>query len=114
MISLSTILTIIVLHWFADFVCQTDWQAQNKSKNTFALADHVINYTLVWLPFVVGYLLFTKITYNILDSTIIWFLPITFAAHFITDYFTSRLNSKLWSAKKVHMFFVSVGFDQVL
>jgi hypothetical protein len=42
------------------------------------------------------------------------FVLITFIAHTITDYFTSRLNSKLWQQGKVHNFFISVGFDQVL
>jgi hypothetical protein len=39
---------------------------------------------------------------------------ITFGAHWFTDYYTSRLNSKLWSKGDVHNFFVNVGFDQVL
>lgn len=30
------------------------------------------------------------------------------------DYFTSRLNSKLWAQGRTHDFFVAVGFDQVL
>jgi len=42
------------------------------------------------------------------------FFLITFVAHTITDYFTSRLNSKLWAEGKVHWFFVSIGFDQIL
>jgi len=42
------------------------------------------------------------------------FVLITFVAHTITDYFTSRLNAKLWAKGDVHNFFVSVGFDQVL
>lgn len=43
-----------------------------------------------------------------------WFVPITFIFHTITDYFTNRLNSKLWAKGDVHNFFVSVGFDQCL
>jgi hypothetical protein len=39
---------------------------------------------------------------------------ITFIAHTITDYFTSRLNAKLWAKGNVHNFFVSIGFDQYL
>lgn len=35
-----------------------------------------------------------------------------FLGHIATDAITSRINSKLWAAKKVHWFFVSVGFDQ--
>jgi uncharacterized membrane protein YciS (DUF1049 family) len=107
---------IIFIHWIADFVLQTDWQAQNKSKNNFALLSHTSNYSLVWLlPMC---LVFGKMKEGATTEWIIWstfyFGMITLVAHTITDYFTSRLNSKLWSAGKVHYFFVSVGFDQVL
>ena len=107
---------IIFIHWIADFVLQTDWQAQNKSKSNFALLSHTSNYSLVWLlPMC---LVFGKMKEGATTEWIIWstfyFSMITFVVHTITDYFTSRLNSKLWSASKVHYFFVSVGFDQVL
>ena len=71
------------------------------------------------------------------QTPIVIFAGITFICHTITDYFTSRLNSKLWAkatywgsdemkrlypidcpenkhGKYVHNFFVSIGFDQVL
>jgi len=107
---------IIFIHWVADFVLQTDWQAQNKSKNNFALLSHTSNYSMVWLlPMC---LVFGKMKGGATTEWIVWstlyFSMITFVAHTITDYFTSRLNSKLWSAGKVHYFFVSIGFDQVL
>ncbi len=55
---------------------------------------------------------------NATTEWIVWstlyFCMITLITHTITDYFTSRLNSKLWAGGKVHYFFVSVGFDQVL
>jgi uncharacterized membrane protein len=107
---------IIFIHWIADFVLQTDWQAQNKSKNNFALLSHTSNYSMVWLlPMC---LVFGKMKGGATTEWIVWstlyFSMITFVAHTITDYFTSRLNSKLWSAGKVHYFFVSIGFDQVL
>ena len=107
---------IIFIHWIADFVLQTDWQAQNKSKNNFALLSHTSNYSMVWLlPMC---LVFGKMKGGATTEWIVWstlyFSMITFVAHTITDYFTSRLNSKLWSGGKVHYFFVSVGFDQVL
>ena len=107
---------IIFIHWISDFVLQTDWQAQNKSKSNFALLSHTSNYSLVWLlPMC---LVFGKMKEGATTEWIIWstfyFSMITFVVHTITDYFTSRLNSKLWSASKVHYFFVSVGFDQVL
>lgn len=102
------IISILFLHWVADFVCQTDWMAQNKSKNNGALSLHVTIYTVVWV--------FASVVYCTVkhDATMLWFLPTTFICHWVTDYFTSRLNSKLWGEKKVHWFFVAVGFDQFL
>ena len=109
--SLILIFSIIFIHWVADFVLQTDWQAQNKSKNNSALLSHTYNYSLVWYIVGVPYALMNP---NYVQWTLTAFVVITFVAHTITDYFTSRLNSKLWADKKVHYFFVSVGFDQVL
>jgi uncharacterized membrane protein YciS (DUF1049 family) len=107
---------IIFIHWIADFVLQTDWQAQNKSKNNFALLSHTSNYSMVWLlPMC---LIFGKMKEGATTEWIVWstlyFSIITLVVHTITDYFTSRLNSKLWSDGKVDYFFVSIGFDQVL
>lgn len=43
-----------------------------------------------------------------------WFALITFCFHFTQDAVTSRINSRLWAAKKVHWFFVGIGADQLL
>lgn len=108
-LSLTEIFSIIVIHWFADFVLQTHWQATNKSKNNGALTMHVLSYSTVWS--------LTANIYSILTGhyyVLALFPVITFICHWVTDYFTSRLNSKLWAKGDIHNFFVSVGFDQVL
>jgi hypothetical protein len=109
MITLTEIFTIIIIHWIADFVFQTDKQAKGKSKNWHDLLSHTFSYSIIW--FAVGCILFLL---GIISINFPLFILITFISHTITDYFTSRLNSKLWSQGKVHHFFVSVGFDQVL
>lgn len=110
-INIWIVLVIIFVHWFADFVMQTDEQAKNKSKSLNALLEHTFTYTLIWfIPISFTYLYAPHMFgYNML-----WFLPITFICHTLTDYFTSKLNTYLWEKKDVHNFFVSVGFDQVL
>jgi hypothetical protein len=96
---------IILVHWIADFVLQTHWQATNKSTSNRALLSHTGIYSLAWiLPAI--------ILLGIVDGII--FVGITFILHTITDYFTSRLNSHLWKKGDIHNFFVSVGFDQIL
>lgn len=97
---------LLGIHWFADFVLQTHWQASNKSKNNVALFRHVLVYAAVlgagsaaifgpglgWLAFV-------------------W---LNFALHFATDYFTSRWTSRLYARQEWHNFFVVVGLDQLI
>lgn len=114
MLNFAEIFTIIFVHWFADFVLQTHWQATNKSKNNRALTYHVATYSLCWL-LPIGVLFYIG-PFNLIGGIIfgLMFSCITFICHWITDYFTSRLNSKLWAKGDVHNFFVSVGFDQVL
>lgn len=110
--STAIILTILFTHWFADFVLQTDEQAKNKSKCNIALTQHVLTYII---PFCFLCLfLFPANPIELFANKTFLFIGITFCAHWLTDYFTSRLNSKLWKAGKVHNFFVSVGFDQFL
>jgi hypothetical protein len=99
-------LILLVTHWIADFVCQTHWQASNKSKNNWALGAHVATYTLILAFFsviVFGPTLLTGL-----------FIVVNGILHFITDYITSRITSKLWAEQKVHDFFVIVGLDQLI
>ena len=101
------VLWVIFAHWVADFVCQTHWQASNKSKNWNALARHVASYTAV-----MGVLCLLIFQSNAVG----WaeFLAITFAAHFVTDAITSRITSRLYAKGDWHNFFVVIGFDQFL
>lgn len=102
------IIYILFLHFVGDFVCQTNEQAKNKSKDNWALTEHVVNYYIV---FILG-LLFSN------NPFLGVFLIINTVSHFIIDYFTSRLNTKLLVAARkndnYHNFFVSIGFDQFL
>jgi len=112
MIDLKIVLAIILIHWLADFVFQTDKMARGKSKNWNDLLSHTGTYSFIWFCFVPFYVLLNLDTYVEWTGTL--FVLITFIAHTITDYFTSRLNSKLWAKGDVHNFFISIGFDQVL
>lgn len=107
--NLIEIFTILVIHWIADFILQTDWQAKNKSTSNTALTDHVLNYMIPWVILVC----IVMNTFNF-NWKIILFIPITFILHWVIDYFTSRINTKLWKSGKTHKFFVSIGFDQIL
>lgn len=112
--NLIEIFSILIIHWFADFVLQTDKQAKGKSKNWDDLCMHTLSYSITWIGVALIWMLFDINNASNIAGYMLLFFPITFVCHTITDYFTSRLNSKLWSEGKVHNFFVSVGFDQVL
>jgi uncharacterized membrane protein HdeD (DUF308 family) len=100
-------LFICLFHWIADFILQTDWQAKNKSKAWKPLLMHTGNYSVV-MGIVAAFIL----PYGF--APVIYFVAITFLCHTVTDYVTSRINARLWGKQKVHLFFVSVGFDQLL
>jgi hypothetical protein len=104
---------IIVIHWIADFVMQTDKMAKGKSNNSFDLIHHTATYSAFWM-ICIQFLWNQNHNTEWVLLTTLKFTLITFISHTIQDYFTSRLNSKLWAKGDVHNFFVSIGFDQVL
>lgn len=105
---INTYLFLMAAHWFADFFLQSEWMAVNKSKNLLALFAHVDVYIATLFIFVGC---FTKWNSS---YAICAFCLINFIGHFVTDFFTSRLTSKLWASKEMHWFFVVIGFDQLI
>lgn len=112
MISISVLFWLLVTHWVADFVFQTDWMARNKSSSNLPLYVHVCVYSLILIPFAVSY---------IPSYAFAWFIVFNMFLHFVVDYHTSRLTSKLGAAgkygsKTVPNFgmFSIIGLDQML
>lgn len=117
MISIFDVFFILIIHWVADFILQTDEMAKGKSKQLSKLLSHTLMYSLFWTSAIFLYECFyTKSIqqYIMIPHNVFDFASITFFAHTITDYFTSRFNAKLWEQGKTHNFFVAVGFDQIL
>ena len=109
MINIWIVLVIIFFHWIADFVFQSDKEAQGKSKNWKDLLSHTIMYSLLWgIPIIIGKMC------GLFGAQMLLFIPITFCIHTATDFYTSRVNRQLWEQKDTHGFFVSIGFDQFL
>ena len=103
------VLTILSVHFFADFVFQSSQMATGKSKSLKWLSIHVGVYGLVSLisAFIIGYELS-----NISIGFIWW--GINVGLHFVVDFFTSKIASRFWEEKNMRLFFVMIGFDQLL
>jgi len=96
MIDIIDILILIWLHFFADFILQSDYIATNKSSNNTILVAHVLIYSIVFLGFGWKFALINGIL------------------HYITDYITSKVCSWYWANDNRHMFFVVIGLDQAI
>ena len=94
--SLMIVLSLVWIHFVADFIMQSDRVALNKSKSNLVLLQHVAIYGIFFLPF--GLL----------------FALVNAGLHFVTDYCTSRATSKLWQNNQRHWFFVVIGLDQAI
>lgn len=95
--ALINFLCLVWLHFISDFILQTDKMALNKSKSNIWLLTHAVTYSLPML-FFAGPI----------------FAVINGAAHFVVDWCTSRVNSRLWKSDKRHLFFTMIGFDQAI
>ena len=93
---MSTIILIVWMHFFQDFVFQSDKMAKGKSTSMKWLSIHVAVYTLPF--FIFGW------RFALLNGAI----------HFVVDFFTSRLSSRMHKAGRIHDFFVVIGADQAI
>jgi hypothetical protein len=117
-------LYIVIVHWIADFIFQAEEWANNKSKSNAHLFIHVSMYTVIWA--LLGSFIFVSpcdasvFGYCVDLAKFAMFLVVTFVAHFITDYETSRIVKKRFDSKYYGSpipnlgAFTVIGFDQVL
>lgn len=82
MIESKTLLLILFLHLFADYVVQTRWMARRKSSDFLALLIHATVYGFVFLPIGIFYA---------------WFNAVL---HGCTDGITSRATKFFWARAK--------------
>jgi protein-S-isoprenylcysteine O-methyltransferase Ste14 len=112
MIDVHIVYAILIGHLIGDFFLQTDAMAKNKSSSSLALSQHVLVYTATVGTVMLAFLAFARITVSF-EAFMLW-VVLNGCLHWVTDYFTSRINKKLWAAGDVHNFFVGVGCDQLI
>jgi hypothetical protein len=95
------IIGILIVHYMADFILQSDWMAVNKSRNTgtgaTALALHGTIYATCFA-------LFFSLSYGAFNGLL----------HVLVDYATSRICTHLWLKGERHWFFTIIGLDQLI
>lgn len=101
--SFYLIMEIVTVHWLADFCLQTHEQAQNKSKNVWALFRHCVTYTLALL-LALGFNGWQAVGWCLMNGVL----------HFVVDFCSCRITSKLYAEQRYHDFFATIGADQVL
>lgn len=105
-------LSILLIHWYSDFVLQTRHMATRKSESNYYLTFHVSVYSISTIfSWLVLFLMF-NVDFTMFGLFLSFLL--IFSTHWVTDYLTSRQTSKYYKAQKFYEFFNVVGFDQWL
>ena len=107
-------ITMLVVHWFADYILQTHEQATNKASSWDYLLQHTLVYAIVWIPVVGIHTAYIGGTFEVSILTGLAFSVITCIVHTLTDYITSREVKKFFDKKDFHNGFVVIGLDQIL
>ena len=109
--TILTIIFILISHFIADFIFQTNNMAENKSSSNIWLSKHIVSYTTVlFLSMAFFNFMFLDFSYY----SIIVFSLVNGAIHFIVDYITSRATKRLYEENRMHDFFVVIGLDQLI
>lgn len=102
---MTTILVLLIAHFFGDFFLQSRWMAEGKSKKFFPLVVHTAIYSFVLAAF----------TLTMAPELWMAFVFVAFNGmlHMATDFVTSRAARYAYSAQDNYSFFLILGLDQL-
>lgn len=101
---------LLFSHFVGDFVCQSRYIAENKSKSWLVLTFHVFILTICiyLMSLTLGWL------FGYESSGILLLSLINGVLHFCTDAATSRITTYFYKKGDMHKFFTTIGADQFL
>jgi len=122
---MTTLLICLCLHFIADFILQSREMGKNKSSSYKWLGLHLLIQFLVFLPIGLKFSLCNAIIHGIIDKNI-WNLY-KFSAYLrikkmVEPLYYSEENKKHlfekfgkeWKYWEDHLFYTTIGFDQLL
>lgn len=116
---------LIVIHYVADFMAQTEEMALGKSKSFKVLLKHTWRYTFIFFIFFALWCAYQNHIGHVKAIDIGWdwrmflFFPITFVFHTIIDYVSSRITARKFAKKEYYTgipnmgAFSIIGLDQL-
>jgi hypothetical protein len=110
------ILAIIVLHFIGDWLLQSRFMADNKSKFTvigwIAWSQHIIIY---FITMMIGIAVFYHYYPQelVMRNLACWTI-FNSIIHGIQDKITSQLTSRFYAKHNYHAFFTTIGFDGMM
>lgn len=118
-------ISLLIVHFIADFLLQSDWMALNKSKDRMALLAHTLTYGICFLPWGLTFAFWTFILHYWTDrvtskcTTKLWFIDL-FEPHDCPQNREPRHGTYQWfdgalvRPARRHWFFVMIGLDQLI
>ena len=105
---------LLVIHYIADFLCQTREMATNKSTSLKWLTYHVLTYTMVLAFSMSAFMFFTAENAGETIMTVWVFTIVNGVLHWCTDFVTSKGTTHFYKQENWYGFFGLLGLDQLI
>lgn len=100
-----TVVSVFFFHFIGDYVLQSRWMGENKSKEMWPLVAHISVYTLV---LGIGMSIIFGLSFGVMYALINGVL------HMAVDFVTSRIARKAYEDGNMGKFWRTIGMDQFL
>lgn len=110
----SFVIIIVIFHYLGDWVYQTRYMADNKSKNWRALTAHISVYSLFLFYGAITWAALAELPVREYFWIIVLWVIVNSVLHGITDNITSRITSHFYQKQNFKRFFDTIGFDGMI